>query len=52
MSREALLATLGEPAERTALLHGERQCTYAELLTRVQQCLGWLVDQGVKPGER
>jgi acyl-CoA synthetase (AMP-forming)/AMP-acid ligase II len=51
MSREALLATLGETAERTALLHGERQCTYAELLTRVQQCLGWLVEQGVKPGD-
>lgn len=51
MSREDLLATLGETAERTALLHGERQCTYAELLTRVRQCLGWLIDQGVKQGD-
>ncbi|SCY95828.1 MULTISPECIES: fatty acid--CoA ligase family protein [unclassified Pseudomonas] len=51
MSRDALLATLAEPGQRVALLHGEQQCTYNDLHAKVQQCLAWLVDHGVKPGD-
>lgn len=51
MNRSRLLEVLAEPADRTALLHGEQRHTYAQLCNAVERARQDLLSQGVQPGE-
>ena len=37
---------------RVALVHNDRQWTYGELLTRIHAAAAFLIDRGVRPGDR
>jgi long-chain acyl-CoA synthetase len=48
----ALLSTAARHADRTAIVGAERRVTFGDLSETAQRTCGWLLEQGVEPGDR
>ncbi len=49
---EFLLLSQANHSEKVAVVHGKERVTYASLSALSKEIAGWLVEQGLKPGER